>query len=190
MTQANKGDKNRVVDILSKSFIDNKSVNYIIRQDTKKEQHIRALMAYSFDICHLFGTVFLTDDKMGCALILLPDKKKTTLTSILMDIKLAISAIGLLNIKRAMTRESAIKKIHPNGLLYYLWFIGVDPEQQGKGIGSELLNKIIEEGISQKRTICLETSTLKNIPWYEKHGFKIYKEMEFGYTLFCMKREQ
>ncbi len=87
-----------------------------------------------------------------------------------------------------MSREAAINKIHPEGQIYYLWFIGVDPTAQNKGIGSKLLNGIIQEGLSQKRTICLETSTLKNIPWYEKHGFETYHEMDFGYKLYCMKR--
>ena len=137
----------------------------------------------------MFGHVFLSDDKNGCALILLPDKKKTTFKSILLDAKLAISAIGLSNIKKAMSREAAINKIHPEGQIYYLWFIGVDPAAQNKGIGSKLLNAIIQEGLSQKRTICLETSTLKNIPWYEKHGFETYHEMDFGYKLYCMKKE-
>lgn len=189
MIRADTADKSRVIEILTNSFEDNKSVNYIIKQDQNRVQRIRTLMAYSFDICQMFGDVFLSDDKNGCALILMPDKKKTTFRSISLDAKLAISAISLSNIKKAMSREVAINKIHPEGPIYYLWFIGVDPSQQGRGIGSGLLNAIIQEGRSQKKTICLETSTLKNIPWYEKHGFETYHEMDFGYKLYCMKKE-
>lgn len=181
-------DKDRIVEILSNSFDDNKSVNYIIQQDTNRKQRIRSLMAYSFDLCHSFGDVFLSEDKKGCALILLPDKKKTTLRSIWLDTKLAVSAIGLANIEKAMKREAAINKIHPDGIIYYLWFIGVDPADQGNGVGSKLLESVIQEGLSQKRAICLETSTIKNLPWYEKHGFKTYRELDFGYRLYCMKR--
>lgn len=188
MIRAFKEDKKRVIDILASSFDDNKSVNYILKQDQNRVQRIKNLMAYSFDICQMFGDVFLSDDKNGCALVLMPDKKKTTFRSILLDAKLAISAISLPNIKKAMSREAAINKTHPEGPIYYLWFIGVDPSQQGRGIGSGLLNAIIQEGLSQKRTICLETSTLKNIPWYEKHGFETYHEMDFGYKLYCMKK--
>lgn len=188
MIRAGIEDKNHIVDILSNSFDDNKSVNYIIKQDVKRKQRIRMLMEYSFDICFLFGDVFLSDDKKGCALVLLPDKKKTTLRSILLDIKLATSAIGLSNIKKATVREASINKIHPDELIYYLWFIGVDLKEQGIGIGSRLLNDLIKEGISQNRTICLETSTIKNLPWYEKHGFETYRELDFGYRLYCMKR--
>ena len=121
MIKAGIEDKNRVVDILSKSFDDNKSVNYIIQQDAKRKQRIRTLMAYSFEICYRFGDVFVSDNKKGCALLLAPDKKKTTISTILWDIKLALSAIGLSNIMRAVKREAAIKKVHPDEKIYYLW---------------------------------------------------------------------
>lgn len=189
MLRANHSDRERIVDILSSSFDDNKSVNYIIKQDSRRPERLKKLMEYSFDYCRLFGDVFLTEDKKGCALIIKPDEKKTSLKSILLDVRLALSVVGIGNVKKAMARESAIKEIHPDGKLYYLWFIGVDPSEQNKGIGSKLLGEVINRAQAQNRTICLETSTLKNIPWYEKFGFTIYKELDFGYKLYCMKRE-
>ena len=189
MIRADYKDKDRIVNILASSFDDNKSVNYIIKQDKKRMDRIKNLMKYSFDMCYWFGDVFLSDDKKSCALILLPDKKKTTLKSILSDIKLIISSMGLSNIKKAMDREAQIKKLHQKGLIYYLWFIGVDPNEQNKGIGSALLCEIIKEGVSKQRPICLETSTIKNIPWYQKFGFAIYNNLNLGYELFFLRRE-
>lgn len=188
MIRATSNDKELVAEILIRSFVDNKSINYIIKQDEKREQRLKHLMEYSFDICNLFGDVYLTDDKKGCALALKPEKKRATFNSILLDVKFIFSVLGFSGVQKAMKREAVIKKSHPEGLLYYLWFIGVEPTNQGNGIGSKLLNEIIQKGLSENRTICLETSTLKNIPWYEKHGFKIYQELDFGYKLYCMKR--
>lgn len=146
-------------------------------------------MEYSYEVCKMFGDVFVSDDRKGCALIVMPEKKKTTLKSIMLDAKFAISCLGLLNIKKAMTRETKIKQVQPDGLLYYLWFIGVDPSCQNKGTGSSLLAEIITEAEKQQRTVCLETSTVKNIPWYQKFGFTIYNEFDFGYRLYCLKRD-
>jgi hypothetical protein len=189
MIKATYKDKDRVVDILAESFDDNQSVNYIVKQDKKRTQRIRKLMAYSFDICYLYGEVFLTDDISACALILLPDKKKNNLKSILLDIKLVVSCIGISNIKKAMKRESKIKELQPKKLMCYLWFIGVDSDKQKKGIGSVLIKEVIEEAHSKQRPVYLETSTLKNISWYEKYGFTIYNELDLGYPLFFMKKE-
>src|SRR5665647_1111226 len=189
MIKATNKDRDRVIDILAESFNDNKSVNYIIKQDKKRSQRIRKLMEYSFEVCYLFGDVFLSDDKKGCALILLPDKKRTNFKSILLDVKLIITCTGLANLAKAITRESKIKELQPKKLMYYLWFIGVDKKEQNKGIGTALLKEVINQSISMNRSVYLETSTMKNIPWYEKFGFKIYNELDLGYRLYFMKKE-
>lgn len=189
MIRAEYKDKDCIVKILSQSFADNKSVNYIIKQDKKRAKRIQRLMEYSFEVCFQFGEVFLSDDKKGCALILFPDKKKNILRSILLDAGLIISSISLSNIKKVLDRESRIKKFHPKELMYYLWYIGVEPALQNKGIGGNLLKEVIENANSIGRKIYLETSTLQNIPWYKKFGFKIYHEFDFDYPLYFMKRE-
>lgn len=188
MKKAEYKDKSLVIDILTKSFDTNQSVNYIVKQDKHRRKRVSALMDYSFEACYLFGDVFLSDDKKACALVTYPDKKKTTLKSILLDVKLILSCVGLKNIKKTIARESAINKIQPKEPKYYLWFIGVDPEYQSEGIGSVLLNEIVEDSEHKKRTIYLETSTLKNLPWYEKFGFDIYHELDLSYKLFFLKR--
>lgn len=189
MIKAAYNDKNRVVDILTNSFETNQSVNYIVKQDKKRVKRIRSLMDYSFEVCYSYGEVFLSDDKKACALILFPDKKKTTLRSILLDLKLILSCVGLSNIRKTLTRESKIKAIQSKELMYYLWFIGVDPKHQNSGIGTELLEDVIKDSNLMERPIYLETSTLKNLPWYKKYGFDIYNELDLSYKLFFLKKE-
>ena len=189
MIKADYTDRDRVVDILRHSFDDNKSVNYIIPQDKFRKKRIQRLMEYSFDICFLFGNIFLSEDKKACALIVLPDKKKETLRSTWLNIKLIFSGIGVRRIVKAIKREKEITRHHPENPIYYLWFIGVELSSQSQGIGSRLLQEILQDTTSKGRTICLETSTKENIPWYQKFGFCIYKELDFGYMLFCMKSE-
>ncbi len=187
MINANYRDKSLVVDILSASFKDNKSVNYILPQAGSKEKRLRRLMSYSFDVCHLFGNVFLSDDQKAAALLIYPDKKRTTLKSTWLDLKLAVGCIGISNLTKAMKRESEIKKMHPAIPFTYLWFIGVKPENQNAGLGTVLLKEIMNYSQSQNRPVLLETSTERNLPWYKKNQFEIYAELDFGYRLFFMK---
>lgn len=109
MIRAEYKDRDRVVDILASSFDDNKSVNYVIPQIKDRKQRIKRLMEYSFDVCYLSGKVFLSEDRKGCALILLPDKKKTNIQSVWLDLKLIFTCIGLFNIKKALWREARKK---------------------------------------------------------------------------------
>src|SRR6266487_1233517 len=142
MRRARANQKPIIIDILSKSFDDNKSVNYVVKQDHKKEQRIRGLMDYSFNVCTSFGDVWISDDAQACALILFPDKKRTSLNTILWDIKLAFSVIGLDRVGKVLGRESKIKAYHPKEPFSYLWFIGVNPEVQNNGKGTKLLREI------------------------------------------------
>lgn len=188
MVKAETTDKNIVVNILAQSFDDNKSVNYIVKQDKSRRQRITELMSYSFDYCRLFGEVYLSDDKKACALVVIPEKKKTSLKSILLDVRLAVSCIGISNLKKALKREGTIKSLHPKTGMYYLWFIGVEASEYHRGRGSALLKEIITRADSLNRQIYLETSTVKNIPWYKKFGFETYEELDFGFKLFCLRR--
>ena len=190
MIKAGKKHKSHVIEILTKSFEDNQSVNYIVNQDNKRIDRIKVLMDYSFEVCFRFGEVFLSDDQKACALVLYPDQKKLSIESTLLDVKLLLNAIGLTRAGKAMSRESAIKSNYPKKPIYYLWFLGVDTSAQSKGIGSKLLKEIIEDSQMQHKPIYLETSTIKNIPWYEKFGFSIYNELDFGYKLFLLRRSE
>jgi len=187
MKKANYTDKPLIIDILSKSFDSNLSVNYIIKQDEKRQRRISELMSYSFDVCYLFGEVFLSEDNNACALIVYPDRKKTTLKTVLLDARLILKSVGLKNMRRALNREALIKKIQPKELMSYLWFIGVESNHQNRGIGSKLLDDIINFSDQQNRPLYLETSTLKNLPWYQKHGFEIYHEEDLSYRLFFLR---
>src|SRR5687768_14496653 len=113
MIKANYSDKELVVDLLTKSFESNQSVNYIVKQDKERLGRVRYLMDYSFEICYLFGEVFLSEDKKACALVLYPDKKKTTFKTVLLDVKLILNTVGLNNIKKTLARENIIKNIQP-----------------------------------------------------------------------------
>lgn len=189
MKRASYSNKNRIIDILSKSFDTNQSVNYIVKQDDKRQERIRYLMDYSFEVCYLFGEVYLSDDNKACALILYPDKKKTALESVILDAKLIFNCIGIADIGKAMDREAKIKKLKPKERMYYLWFIGVDPKYQGSGIGTDLMQSLIEDSEKQQRPIFLETSTLRNLPWYKKFGFETYNELVLTYKLYFLKRK-
>lgn len=187
MIEATLSDKNKIVEILTLTFEQNQSVNYIVKQDESHLFRIKYLMEYAYNVCDAFGKVLLSDDGKACALVMFPDKKHFSLRSLFWDLNLIFSVTGIGNISKVMKRESQIKAHHPAVPFYYLWFIGVHPEHTGIGIGSNLLQEIISDAEAMDRPIYLETSTLKNLPWYKKFGFKIFDELNLSYTLYFLK---
>ena len=120
MIQATRKDKPLVLNILTRSFRDNRSVNYIIPQDGRRLERIRSLMDYSFETCYRNGKVYLSEDRKGVALTLLPDQQKTSLASIFLDAKLVATTIGLSRLPKALRREQRIKELRPKEPVYYL----------------------------------------------------------------------
>lgn len=189
MIKAQHSDREHVVFILSQAFKDNQSVNYIVGSNGYKISRIYALMEYSFDMCFHFGKVYLSDNRMACALLLPPKSKRTNLRSVWLDVKLIFNGIGVSRIGLALKREAAIKEKQLKGDIQYIWFIGVDPFNQHKGIGSALLKDILETSDISGQLVCLETSTVENLPWYAEFGFEIYDELNLSYKLFFLKRK-
>lgn len=186
MLKATRQDKQQVTGILTRSFATNNSVNYIVQQDHKKMRRIQVLMDYSFELCFLFGEVFVSEDRKAAALVLYPEKKRATLKTLLLDLKLLMQSVGIRNAKKVLDREAKIDQIKPKTTMTYIWFIGVDPDHHHAGIGSKLLESIIAQS---DRPIYLETSMVKNLPWYARYGFQIYGELDLGYKMYFLKKE-
>jgi len=69
---------------------------------------------------------------------------------------------------------------HPQEPHWYLPLIGVDPAQQGKGLGSALMLHALAECDATGTPAYLESSNPTNIPFYQKHGFVVMGEIQSG----------
>jgi len=189
MEIATYGDKPLIIQILSRAFAANGSVNYVVGQGDGQLKRTRALMEYSVEVCFRFGNIYLDEDRAACALVLYPHSKRTTLRSVALNVQLAFRVIGLRRIRRVLHREAQIKKVRPEEDMAYLWFIGVDPARQHAGIGSALLNRVIDVASRDGLPVYLETSVTENLPWYQRFGFTIYGSLDMGrHTLYFMRR--
>lgn len=68
-----------------------------------------------------------------------------------------------------------LEKAHPHEPHYYLEFIGTDPTQQGKGMGSHLIRPMIERCDTEGVGAYLESSKESNIAFYARFGFEVSK---------------
>jgi len=190
MYEATLDDKPLIVDILARAFDDNKSVNFVARQDGRRRERIRRLMDYSFEVCKAFGQIWITKDRSACALLLFPEQKRTTLQTILWDLKLLFLVVGLDRVYAVLNRERLVKANHPADKKFvYLWFLAVDPEQQGNGHGTMLMKKVLEKCADIDRPIYLETSMQRNLPFYTSLGFEVFQTVQLSYKLFQLRKQ-
>lgn len=185
---ASSDDKELIVDILSQSIGEEKCINYNIPQDKKRAERIRYLIDYSFEVSRQFGEVYISDDRKACAIVLYPQQKKGMFSTFWLDVKLVIRTLGISGTLKSLKSGARAQKNWPAENIAYLWYIGVYPNDQHQGIGSKLLKQIVTEADKDSYVVCLETSTRKNLSWYERFGFQIYHQIELEFSLFFLKR--
>lgn len=67
---------------------------------------------------------------------------------------------------------------HPKEPHWYLQMIGTEPNSQGKGYGSSMLEAVLARCDSSKERIYLEASKEENVPFYVRHGFDVEEEVQ------------
>jgi GNAT superfamily N-acetyltransferase len=80
---------------------------------------------------------------------------------------------------------------HPEGTYWTLQLLAVDPERQGRGIGSRLIEPVLARCDLEQAPAYLEATTARSVPFYERHGFRTIGEIRVpdGPTLHPMWRE-
>jgi len=67
---------------------------------------------------------------------------------------------------------------HPTEPHFYLGVIGTHPSAQGRGLGGQLLRSVLDGCDANGTAAYLESSNIRNVAFYERHGFRITAEVE------------
>jgi len=85
--------------------------------------------------------------------------------------------MGLCGGPRAIPRFYRIDQFmlrhHPRAPHHYLYFIGVEPAFQGRGLGSALLRHLGALADASGHPSYLETDSPDNVRLYERHGYRV-----------------
>ena len=69
---------------------------------------------------------------------------------------------------------------HPEEPHWYLPILGVEPNAQGKGVGTELMRHAVARCDREGALAYLESSNPRNISLYLRHGFEVIGEIRVG----------
>jgi ribosomal protein S18 acetylase RimI-like enzyme len=178
--KAIRSQKSIVVSILCSSFSKDPQIQYIIGTNGNTIKKYVALMRYAFEYALLNGDVYITEDNNATALWKNYNSTKMNLHLLLESVRFFI-AFGYSGIQRISKMEKLIKTKYPAATEFkYLWFIATTPIYQGKGHGNTLLQPIITKCKQLATPIYLETSTLSNMNYYQKKGFRVYENLEIA----------
>lgn len=83
-----------------------------------------------------------------------------------------------------------VERLHPRVPHAYLPLIGTDPQHQGRGVGSALLEPVLRVCDERGVPAYLESSRESNIAFYRRHGFEVLEAYTIrgGPTIWPMQR--
>ena len=73
-----------------------------------------------------------------------------------------------------------VAELHPKERHWYLFAIGVDPRHQNEGLGSMLMKHALPKVDADGALAYLESSSPRNVPFYERHGFEVVEVVQIG----------
>lgn len=188
MRKASREDKNIAVNILSKSFINDPHMNWLLEK-SKNENRLEITVEYIFEESLARGAVYINDDNTAVALW--NTEKKETFSAQYVARNLSyLFRVGLKTTIRCLKTDKLIYDQYPKTAYCQLYSIGVLPENRRTGLASVLMNSMIEEMTKESIPMYLETANRENVEIYKKKGFHIFKILLLkNHTLYCMKRK-
>lgn len=84
---------------------------------------------------------------------------------------------------------AALDVLHPSDPHWYLGTLGVEPAEQGRGVGTALLRHWLARVDADAAGAYLETDRSDNVAFYQRAGFRLAQEAEVLHTrVWCMWR--
>ncbi|QWB23138.1 MULTISPECIES: GNAT family N-acetyltransferase [Streptomyces] len=171
---AGEADRETVVRLLDEAFQDDPVSGWVFPGAEDRRERHPGLMAAFTDIVLEAGRIDVTEDGSACALWLsMPaddhdgdpedDDGPAQVRAAVDPDNERIELIGRLT-----------AAIHPSGRAHeYLWMIGVAPGRQGEGLGTALIESVLDRCDREGLSAYLEASSARSRTLYERLGFEV-----------------
>ncbi len=181
------------VEVLARTFADDPFVNWVVRQDARHDEAMRRFFTVCLRLLTMpHGEVWATNDLSGVAMWTPPGTFRVGPREQVRFLWQAVRAWGAGRIPTRLSAFNEIERHHPQELHFYLFFVGVDPDRQGEGIGGQLMAHILDRCDEERLPAYLEATRRDLIPYYARFGYRECAPIPLphgGPTLYPMWRE-
>src|SRR5436305_13240550 len=178
---------------LAHAFYDDPHARWVFRSDKRRMKRLDD--GYAVGLRGLFmkqDECYTTPGVVGAAIWMKPGQSRIGVVEQLrlMPAMTAAYKLEIVPLGRLLARMDAM---HPHEHdHWYLAFVEVEQEWQGRGIGAALMRPVLERCDRDGIPAYLEASTERNRALYERHGFAVRREYRLwggGPTGWTMWRE-
>ncbi len=178
--KATKADIPQIVNTLQGAFITDPIFDWFLRDDGKRSDALGKMFKaiielLGFDDCE----ILIINDGAGVAVMVpYPGELEPSFIKEIKALPALLGASGLKRLGRMIRMRTIIKRYKEKSPHEYLWFLGVAPEFQGKGLGGKLLDEWLGTIDNRGIIAALETATKSNVAFYQSRGFEIVHEFQ------------
>lgn len=174
--EATPDEAGRLSQTLAEAFLEDPIFSWLMPDERRREARLRRFFAVEIRRLVLpRGAAWTSGDLMGAALALPPRAWSTP-----PHVALLQSRCFGMRLHRPAGLLALIERRHLRGPHYYFAYIGVAPEAQGQGLGSRLMGPTLERCDTEGLPAYLEASSERNAVLYERHGFRLQREVRFA----------
>lgn len=159
---------------LGVAFADDPMMAWIYPDADARPEQSRTFMRAALDIGLPRGHVYATDDDAAAAIWSPPDVDLFDDAAVGVLFTMLAEQLGT-GADAIATGLMTINAHHPHDEPHFYLFV-IGAARRGGGLGSTLLRKVLDQCDRQGLGAYLESSNARNLPLYERHGFRVIAE--------------
>lgn len=165
--------------MLARAFADDPAMSWIFPEAALRAVRLPRLFRLLFDEGGLNGVRLMDDAARAATLWRGPGHARTGTGALVRHAFPLLATFGLA-LPRALAVSRAIEAHMPAGNFWYLEIAGCHPAHQGRGLGGALVRAGLERMGASGVPFYLETSTARNVGFYQSLGFAVTGEWRVG----------
>lgn len=173
---ATKDELPRLADTLASAFSTDPIFTWMT-PDANREARLRRFFAAQLKFAVDHGTIVTNGEGTGAAIWFPPEKWKIPTPHLLRLFPTMARTFGR-RLPRVLGGISTIEKRHPKDPPHwYLEFLGTHRDIQRNGVGSSVIDFVLDRCDQEGIPAYLEASSPENVPFYVRHGFEELEEL-------------
>ena len=170
-------DVDQLAEVSARAFEHDPLTDWLVEDQSNALQAERQMFLAEWRISKRYDLIFTDSDRQGVA-VWKPPGASVTIGN---RIRQVWSMIGSIKLSRRTLSKIRlfidVERARPMEPHYYLSLLAVAPEMQGKGLGSALMQPILELCDRERIPAYLETETESNVGFYSRKGFIVRQEI-------------